>query len=172
MTAATLEKLLLIIFCAMAVSGALFTALTRRVFHSALMLLFTLASIAGLFFMLGAEFPAVLQVLVYVGGVVVLVVFGVMLTGASDDTEKRPLVKWYLLPAAGVGILTAFIVYLFYAHREFWNRGAYTGENYDTMMRELADLLFGKYLLPFEILSVTLLVGLVGALYLARKRES
>ncbi len=121
--------------------------------------------------MLGAELPAVLQVLLYVGGVVVLIVFGIMRTGATDDTEKRPLVKWYLLPAVGVAILTIFISVLFYTHRQFWNRGAYTGENYDSIMSQFADLIFGKYLLPFEIMSITLLVGLVGALYLARKRE-
>jgi NADH-quinone oxidoreductase subunit J len=168
----TLEKLLLVLFCALAVAGALAASLSNRVFHSALFLIVTLGAVAGIFFVMGAEFPAVLQLLLYVGGVVVLVVFGIMLTPASEETGRSPLVKWALLPALGITVLTAFLVYLFYRYKDEWEKPAYDGENYGSMMNELGDLIFGKYLVPFEVLSVTLLVALVGALYIARKRES
>ncbi|GAB4152818.1 MAG: NADH-quinone oxidoreductase subunit J [Planctomycetota bacterium] len=171
LSAVTLEKLLTILFCAGAVTGALFASVSSRVFHSALFLLVSLGSIAGLFFIMGAEFPAVLQLLLYVGGVVVLIVFGIMLTPAVEETNRSPMVKWVVLPALGIGVLTAFLVYLFYRHKDTWDKAAYEGENYSSMMREISDILFGKYLVPFEVLSVTLLVALVGALYIARKKE-
>ncbi|MDZ7816190.1 MAG: NADH-quinone oxidoreductase subunit J [Planctomycetota bacterium] len=164
-------KLFEIIFAASAVTSAFFAAVSQRVFHSALFLFITLGSIAGLFFMLGAEFPAILQILLYVGGVAVLIVFAIMMTPAREEDRTSPLVKWSLLPMLGIGVLTSFLVYLFYRYKNFFDSGRVTGDDYDSMMRMIAENLFDKYFLPFEILSVTLLVAVVGALFLARKRE-
>jgi NADH-quinone oxidoreductase subunit J len=137
---------------------------TRNVVHSALALAASLMGAAGLFILFGAEFVGLAQVLIYVGAVVILFLFGIMLTSASAgrpvvDNEQRGLAA---LVAFGVFIVLAIGIVGSYGRRQL---------NLDVAFSttKLGTDLFTKWILPFEAVSVLLLAALVGAIVLARK---
>ena len=138
---------------------------TQNVVRAALFLAIVLAGAAGLFILLLAEFVAWVQVLVYIGAVVVLLLFGVMLTRApigreSDlDNDQRwvaALVALFLLGALGAVLVDAF-----------GNDKIAFGDVQRTAA--VSDSIFGTYVVPFEVASVLLLAALVGAVALARR---
>jgi NADH-quinone oxidoreductase subunit J len=143
-------------------SGALVVTSTHLV-RAGLYLVISLAAIAALYLVLGAELLAWVQVLVYVGAVVVLLLFAVMLTrapiGRSTDLD-RPAWPAALI-GAGVGIgLTALLADAFR-----WTRYALPGTG---TTRRMGEEIFGNWVLPFEVLSILLLAALVGAIVLSR----
>lgn len=139
---------------------------SRNVMHSALYLVGTLGATAGLFMLLSAEFVAWALIMVYIGAVVVLFLFGVMITRApmgreaSLDQEER-----------GFAAATAVLLFVllagtsFYAFKDVYLGGI--GETVDTAA--LGFALLGRFVLPFEIVSFLLLAALVGGIVLARK---
>lgn len=145
------------------VSGALVVS-SRNVVHAALFLVATLGSIAALFLLLGAEFVGWTQILIYVGAIVVLLLFGIMLTRApmgrmALDNQKRASA---IVVAAGTfGVLTWLIWDAFGDERIPLKQVVRT--------REIGQSLFDRFVLPFEAISVLLLAALVGAIVLARK---
>ena len=138
---------------------------TGNVVHAALWLVVVLAGVAVQFLFLGAEFVAVTQVLVYIGAVVVLFLFGVMLTRASmgDDEsvsgEKRAM-------AAAVGLLL-FAVMAVALIDSFEDVRVVTDE--PQSIATVSDSIFSQYIVPFEAVSVLLLAALIGAIVVARK---
>ena len=151
-----------------AVGSALLVVTTRNLVHAALWLVVTLGSVAGVYLLLAAEFVAWVQVLIYVGAVVVLLLFALMLTkaptGPQDDLDVRRVV-----PAAVVAVLVAVllattVVAGFRDVRIDLDR-AVVGS-----ARVTGATLFRTWVLPFEVLSVLLLAALVGAIALSRLR--
>src|SRR4029453_18695083 len=143
-------------------SGALVVTSTPLV-RAGLYLVISLGAIAGLYLVLGAELVAWVQVLVYVGAVVVLLLFAVMLTrapiGASDDLD-RP--AWPgLLVGAGVGLGLAALLADAFRWAIFPLPEPGTGER-------MGEQIFGNWVLPFEVISILLLSALVGAIVLSR----
>ncbi len=138
---------------------------TSNVVHAALWLVVVLAGVAVQFLFLGAEFVAVTQVMVYIGAVVVLFLFGVMLTRASmgdDETvagEKRTM-------AAAVGVLL-FLVMAVGLIDSFEDVRLVIDEPQSTTL--VADSIFSQYIVPFEAVSVLLLAALIGAIVVARR---
>ncbi len=150
-----------------AVLGALGVLFLRNLFHAGLSLILSLSAVAALFVLLGAEFLAGVQVLIYVGAVAVLILFAVMLT--QRITARRvPRYTRALLPAAlvvvGLAVITAVVMW-----RVELPPMAPIPEA--SALEEFADLLLSTYLLPFEVISLLLLGALVGAIVLARKEE-
>ncbi len=148
----------------LAAAGVLFL---RNLFHAGLALILSLFAVAGLFVLLGAEFLAGVQVLIYIGGVAVLILFAVMLT--QRITARR--VRHYsraLVPAAAVVLGLAVTVALV-------SRRGHGGElgppPVGDVIGAFADKLLSTYLLPFEVISLLLLGALIGAIVLARKEE-
>jgi NADH-quinone oxidoreductase subunit J len=138
---------------------------TQNVVRAALFLAIVLAGAAGLFILLAAEFLAWVQVLVYIGAIVVLLLFGVMLTRApigkeagldNDQRSLAALVALFLLGALGAVLIDAF--------RD--EPLVLTGVQ---RTASVADSIFGAYVVPFEVSSVLLLAALVGAVSLARR---
>jgi NADH:ubiquinone oxidoreductase subunit 6 (subunit J) len=205
----TLEEILFGLFAAGACLGAVAVVLAQRVARMAFWLIVSLGSTAGLFFLLHADFVAATQLLVYVGGTVVLLIFGVMLT-ASGPYLKITTSPADMILAAGIGLLFLAMLYSTVAAVDWgdasakvaqaadWNRPAATtphsardGYNPPAVgntarplglsllgLRPDKDLgaspdkpLSAGYLLPFEIVSVHLLVVLIGAAYLARAKR-
>ncbi len=138
---------------------------TANVVHAALWLVIVLAGVAAQFILLGSEFVAVTQVLVYIGAVVVLFLFGVMLTRASmgdDETvgeERRTM-------AAFVGILLFAVMAI--ALIDTFDDGRVVIEQ-PQRTAEVSDSIFSQYIVPFEAVSVLLLAALIGAIVVARK---
>jgi NADH-quinone oxidoreductase subunit J len=150
------------------VGAALITVSSKQLVHAALWLVVALGGLAVEYLLLTAEFVAWVQVLIYVGSVVVLLLFGLMLTrapiGPSPDADSGN--RWVALgvAAASAGLLVWIVVDAF---RTTWidlDRGAQgrTGQ--------LGETLFRYWVLPFEALSVLLLAALVGAIVLSRKK--
>lgn len=153
------------ILAAVMVIAAFRLVTTQNVVRAALFLAIVLAGVAGIYILLAAEFVAWVQVLVYIGAVVVLLLFGVMLTRApigreSDlDNDQRllgALVALFLLGAMGAVLLDAF-------------GDDKIGDFAIRRTAEVSDSLFGAYVVPFEVSSVLLLAALVGAVALARR---
>ena len=152
-------------FAAGVLIPGLLVVLSRNLLHSALWLLPCLASIAGLFLLLGAELLAAIQILVYCGGIVVLVLFAVMLThglGHADIRVRNQQLLWGFVGALG---LAGVVLHLL--SRQPWSGGAARLAPGDVTGR-LADALLGPYVLAFEVSSVVLLVAMVGAILIAR----
>lgn len=147
------------------VGAAVRLVTTKNVVRAALFLAVVLGGTAGIFILLAAEFVAWVQVLVYIGAVVVLLLFGVMLTRApiGRESELDNDSRWTAL-IVSVFLLGALVTMLGDA---FGNDEIAFGKIQRTA--EVSDSIFGVYVIPFEVVSVLLLAALVGAVALARR---
>jgi NADH-quinone oxidoreductase subunit J len=154
------------IIAVMMVVGALRVVTTSNVVHAALWLVVVLAGAAAQYVLLAAEFVAVTQVLVYVGAVMVLFLFGTMLTrskiGRQTDLNNR-----YWWAAAGTAVL--LLGTLAYVLIDAFEDNKLPEDVVPSTTREVSDSIFGQYLLPFWALSFVLLAAMIGAIVLARR---
>ncbi len=147
---------------ALIVGSALGAVLLKNIVHAALSLVVTLLGVAAIFLLLGSEFLALVQILVYGGGVTVLLLFGLMLTNATDDPivsdgAQKPFA--FIVGIALAGILAVALV------DQVW--GAPTASTIP--FRELGARLFRDFGAPFEIASLVLIIALIGAIAIARR---
>jgi len=153
-------------FAAITVGSAAVVVLARSLIYNAFALLFTFFGVAGLYVLLGADFLAATQLLVYVGGILVLLLFGVMLTHKIYDLELRTETTQRasgLIVAGGL-----FVVLSLIALRTQWPRIPRVPA---PTTAPIGRLFLGDYLLPFEAASVLLLVALMGAAMIVRRRR-
>ncbi len=165
-----MDAALFYIFAAMTLGGALVTVTRRNPIHSALGLILSLLGVAGLFLLTSAEFLFAAQILLYIGGVMVLFLFVIMLIHLDEHAKLRPYSRlWPLGMAAGVAVLLELGWFL--------REGApqlpppATAAPVQGNTESIADALFGVFVLPFEAASLLLLAAIVGAVWLARKKE-
>ncbi len=154
------------IIATLMVYSALRVVTTRNVVHAALFLVLVLAGAAAQFILLGAEFVAVTQVLVYIGAIVVLFLFGIMLTRAPIEGEERHTRDGWLVGAFTSLILAALLGYVLI---ERFGRDKLPSTLQPTDTRVVSDSIFATYLLPFEVVSLLLLAALIGAIVIARR---
>ena len=155
-----------LLFAGLTVGSAMLVAFTKNIVHAGFALLGTLGGAAGLFVMLSADFVAVTQLLIYVGGVLVLVLFGVMLTSkigqvavTNESTGRWPV---------GIICLLLFILLSKIVMTGEWQ--AMESPGFIVTTAPIGNALLGPYLLPFEVASVVLLGALVGAVLLVRRQ--
>ena len=160
-----LEKLIFILFALPAVVAGLAILLSTNIVRMAFWLITMLIAVAGLYFLMGAYFLGVIQILVYVGGVAVLLVFGVMLTSRQLAPKLRPGPSEALwLGAVSVVLLAGLVLSIVHAGWQQKPIGAADSP------ADIGHSLLGDFLGPFELASVLLLVALLGAAYLARPK--
>jgi NADH-quinone oxidoreductase subunit J len=150
---------------AITVGSAAMVAFSRNIIYSAFSLLGAFAGVAGIYVFLGADFVAGVQVLIYVGGILVLILFAVMLTHRITDVQitNRAVGR---VPA--LGVIGLFVLLLLQTIRETpWMRMKEVV--YAPTTARIGDLFLQDYLLPFEFASVVLLAALIGAVVLSRK---
>jgi NADH-quinone oxidoreductase subunit J len=170
-----LDSVLFYLFAGLAVASAVLTVTRRNAVHSAIFLITALLATAGIFLQLRAEFLFIVQIILYVGGIMVLFVFVIMLVNLDVAVRQIQFArqKWVALVvalalAAQVGLM-------------FWSSGKMPGQGLPVLRAAAADQLplnseavakslFSTYLLPFEIASVLLLVAMIGAVVMAKKR--
>ncbi|MEW6261884.1 MAG: NADH-quinone oxidoreductase subunit J [Thermodesulfobacteriota bacterium] len=153
------------LFALLAILPCFWVALSPNIFHAAFSLLVTLFGVAGLYILLGADFIGLVQVVVYIGGILVLIIFGLMMTqGARLIPGSRQVVNRISAAILALLILAA-LVHL--AYRVKWPLTATPVEAAPTT-EGIGDLLLGRYLVPFEVISFLLLAALVGAVLIAR----
>jgi NADH:ubiquinone oxidoreductase subunit 6 (subunit J) len=192
-----LQQILFLIIGSLTGLSAIAVLVSQNIVRSAVWLLFTLAGTAGIFFLLGADFVAATQLIIYVGGILVLVVFGVMLTAQGPFvTMKVGAAEWAIATVVGLlllGVITistlrglwpdvpvaqidpahspssAELGMVFSGVKEVMPEGQITGVGSPSKNTPVRHQV--AYLLPFEIVSVHLLVVLIGAAYLARAKR-
>jgi len=163
----TPEVVVFWIFAVITVGSAAVVVLARSLIYNAFALLFTFFGVAGLYVLLGADFLAATQLLVYVGGILVLLLFGVMLTHKIYHLELKTEVSQFA-PAA---LLSAGL-FLILARTLRSTQWATAPPRMPAPTTEQIGLLFMKeYLLPFEAASILLLVALMGAALIVRRRK-
>jgi NADH-quinone oxidoreductase subunit J len=139
---------------------------SRNVVHAALYLVVALAMVAGTYLLLAAEFLAWVQVLIYVGAIVVLLLFSLMLTKAPIGRETLDNQQRGIAALVGVGILAGLV---------FLIQDAFEGQRITLQPARTAQIgtaIFRDFVLPFEVVSVLLLAALIGAVVIARKEEA
>jgi NAD(P)H-quinone oxidoreductase subunit 6 len=153
------------LICLVTVVSAGMVALSRNIIYSAFSLLGTFMGVAGLYVFLGADFVAAVQLLIYVGGILVLVLFAVMLTHRITDVEITNRAAGRIPALVLIGI---FIVLLIQTVRETpWAKAKEVV--YVATTAKIGDAFLYEYLLPFELASLVLLGAMIGAVVLSRK---
>jgi NADH-quinone oxidoreductase subunit J len=161
-----LVDLIFYAFAVMTIAGAAGCAFSQNIIYSAWSLLFAFLGVAGLYIFLGADFPAVAQVLIYVGGILVLILFAIMLTKQIGEDPR--LTNAHLALPVGGALAAATVGTLSYmAVMAPWK--IVSAPSYQPVTAALGIAFLTEYLLPFEVASVVLLAALVGAVVIARK---
>ena len=161
-----LTDLIFYAFALMTVLGAAGCAFSGNIIYSAWSLLFAFMGVAGLYVFLGADFPAVAQVLIYVGGILVLILFAIMLTKQIGEDPKLTNAHLALPVGGALGAVTVGTL-SYMAVMAPWKVVA--APSYQPVSAALGVAFLTDYLLPFEVVSVVLLAALVGAVVIARK---
>lgn len=154
-----------IVLAAVMLVSALAVVLLRNIVHCALFLALSFLSVAGIYILLNAEFLAAVQILIYAGAVMILLLFAIMLTQRAHSPASNP-------PNSQAGIAAVVAVVLFgllglVLSGTSWLTGAEAPAGSNTAM--LGQAIFNSYVLPFEIASVLLLVAMIGAIVIARE---
>ena len=150
------------ILAAITVGAALGVAAVRNLIHSVALLIVTFAGVAGLYITLSADFIAVVQILIYIGAIVILILFAIVLTPRAGRLNQE---GFMLLPAMVLAVLVAGTM-IFVAFDTNWAISERDG--FEDTATAIGDLLLDKYALPFEIASVLLLSAILGAILLVR----
>jgi NAD(P)H-quinone oxidoreductase subunit 6 len=147
------------------IGSAFMVAFSRNIIYSAFSLLGTFAGVAGLYVFLGADFVAAVQLLIYVGGILVLILFAVMLTHRITDVEITNRAAGRI-PAL---VITGVLIYLLIdtVRETPWAKAKEI--IYQPTTAKIGDLFLEDYLLPFELASLVLLAAMIGAVVLSRK---
>ena len=158
--------ILLLTICVLVLVSATWVVISPNLVHSAVSLLFTLFGVAGLYVFLYADFMAASQVIIYVGGILVLIIFGVMLTNKISD-QNLSNKSQNRLPAF-IMCLIMLVMQVNVILNTKWNIGDYMTR--ESTVNDIGMMLLSKFLLPFEIVSILLLAALIGAAMLSRKK--
>ena len=166
------DTLFFYVFAAMILGGGVLTVTRQSAVHSALWLIVSLLGTAGVFLLLKAEFLFAVQIMLYVGGIVLLILFVVLLVNLDETARLPRFNKGWWVALACVALVAGELAYIFRSGSSalqlprLFQAGGFAEGNTE----RLADVLFSEYLLPFEIASILLLVAVVGSVVMAKKR--
>jgi NADH-quinone oxidoreductase subunit J len=152
---------LFILLSVFTLAGGLGVVLTRNVVHAALFLLLSLVAVAGIYLLLFTEFLALVQVLIYGGAIIIVLLFAIMLTRSSEYPRISDNPQWPLAAVAAIALAVVL-------GSAFWINSPSGAEPQSPAFSELANSLFTRWAIPFEVASLVLLVALIGAIIIAR----
>jgi NADH-quinone oxidoreductase subunit J len=157
---------LFLIFAIICVAAAINLLAQRHPINSALSLIVVMGSLALLYLLLGAEFVAAVQIIIYAGAIMVLFVFTIMLLNAGEEELSKSSRVAVMFGVPAVAVIVAALAYVL-------SRGTGTAVLGDFIggPKEIGRLLFHDFLLPFEVTSVLILIAIMGAVVLARREE-
>ena len=156
------------ILAILAAGSAIMVVTMKNIFHSALFLVLTFFSVAGIYVLLNAEFLAAVQVLIYVGAITILMIFAIMLTHQLFSRSLRQ-VNEQVIPASLITFIF-FVLSVVALAKTAWPVSG--GQLPEDRIFEIGKLLMSEYVIPFEVVSVVLLVALVGAIIIGRREKS
>jgi NADH-quinone oxidoreductase subunit J len=165
-----MEELIFYLFGAIIVVFSLLTVTTRRVLRAAVYLLFVLMATSAIYFMLNYNFLAVVQLTVYAGGIIVLIVFSILLTSHINDKMEVESV-WRRFTAAAISlvgfVITFWVVSNAGLETKFGNEAPHDTKAIGNALMSYGD---NGYVLAFELISILLLAAMIGAIVIAKKR--
>jgi NADH-quinone oxidoreductase subunit J len=167
----TNNQIMFFIFSAIIVVFSILTVTSRRILRAATFLLFVLVSTAGLYFMLRFNFLAAIQLTLYAGGIVVLIIFSILLTSHVGQKLEKPGLtkKIFAFLASAAGALLCILTILQY---KFPETAIISGRtNIDDIGKALTNTGKYGYALPFEVISILLLAAMIGSIVIAKKRK-
>jgi NADH-quinone oxidoreductase subunit J len=156
------------LFAFITLASASIVVFSKNILYSGFSLLFTFIGVAGLYVLLMADFLAITQLMIYVGGILVLVLFGIMLTTKVISVDMKTGTFQTLPAVLVVAALAGTLVGIFWTTD--W-KIAPDAQGFEKTAPRIGELLLSNYLLPFEVASVILLVALVGAAMIARREK-
>ena len=167
-----LDLIVFYFFATLAIVSAILVVTQRNAVHSAIFLITALLATAGIFLQLHAEFLFIVQVILYVGGIMVLFVFVIMLVNLDVSMRQMQFNRQWFVAGALALVLAAQFLYAIWAVRrpETLRLPAPAAEIAPKNTEAVADALFSHYMLPFEIASILLLVAMIGAVVMAKRR--
>jgi NADH:ubiquinone oxidoreductase subunit 6 (subunit J) len=163
----TIVNVIFLFLAVLVLVPALLVVTTRNIFHSALWLVVSLSAVSGLYAMLAADFLFAVQLLVYVGGVMILMLFGILLSGKPSDWAGSQVND----KAWAAALLSALVGAALIGAVQGWPAMTVVQDPLVTTGR-LGQLLVTGMLLPFEVISLVLVSALVGAIYFSLKRKA
>lgn len=166
----TASQIIFYIIAAFILGCGVLSMTTRKIFRSAIWLLFSLLGVSGLYFWLQVEFIAAVQIVLYVGGIVVLIIFSVFLTQQSGKEMPRPSVKRTIAGILAVLFGFAFTYFLIYKYNFKAGDGKFDMEVSRIGMQMLSTGENG-FALPFEVVSILLLAAMIGCIVIAMKKK-
>jgi NADH-quinone oxidoreductase subunit J len=160
---------LFLLFAAFCAGGAVNLLLQRKTINSALSLIVVMGSLAMIYLLLGAEFVAIIQVIIYAGAIMVLFVLVIMLLNAGEEEQARGsnVAKVFGIPGLFLGGIIGVWVLLKHGPPDQFRIGQLYGP-----ADQVGMMLFTKYLLAFEVTSILVLIAIMGAVVLARRSQS
>jgi NADH-quinone oxidoreductase subunit J len=170
------QQIIFFVFGAATIGGALYLLFTKNVLYAAFSLLFTLLGISGLYVFAGADFLAVSQIMIYVGGILVLMIFGIMLTNnksfqRNNAQANKIIVKHHNRFWA---VLVAFLLFLGYLKIILEANFHILGQQMQkgSTVNQIGVNLMTDYVFAFEVIGILLLAALIGAVYIAKKEKA
>jgi NADH-quinone oxidoreductase subunit J len=168
-----IDTVLFYIFAVMVLGGAILTITRRNAVHSAISLVVSLLGVAGLYLLQQAEFLFAVQIVLYVGGIMVLFLFVIMLVNLDQAARERQFNRQWLVAVIASALVCIEVIYFLYRGQSAFQIAGATAAALPPGLGNtelVADSLFTEYLLPFEIASVLLLVAVVGSVVMAKRR--
>ncbi len=162
----TVYDIIFYVFALLTIASAGVVVFSKNIIYSAFSLLFAFSGVAGIYVLLNADFIAITQILIYVGGIMILVIFGVMLTTNATNVDVTTQTLKAMPATIIVAVISALLVSSVISTKWVTMNTDLTAE---TTIDKIGDMLLTKYLLPFEIASIVLLVAIAGAAFLARR---
>jgi NADH-quinone oxidoreductase subunit J len=169
----TLAQIAFFILSALALASGILLITRRNIVHSLIWMIVCLFSVAGIFLLLDAEFLFAVQIILYVGGIMLLFLFVVMLVSVEASLKEARFNRQWALAVGTALVLLAEVGYGFYRGRQglqFVHTSSAAAPASNTQM--IGSALYGNYMLPVEIASVLLLVAMVGAVMMTKRRLS
>lgn len=162
-----LKDIAFLVLAAFTLLSAAGVTFSRKIVYSGFSLLGTFMGAAGLFVLLSSDFVAVTQVLIYVGGILILILFAIMLTARMGDVKFNNESVNYKVAVPIVAGLGFFLISVLVGGT--WQQAPFSeGETYQSMIAPIGNALLKDYLLPFEIISIVLLGALIGAMVIVK----
>jgi NADH-quinone oxidoreductase subunit J len=167
----TLSDIIFYLFAGSILTFSVLTVTSRRILRSAVYLLFVLVSTAGLYFMLNYNFLAAVQLTVYAGGIIVLIIFSILLTSHVSEKAVVAPVRQQVFSALAVAAGAIFTLMTIFKFAFVPSASPALDSNVKNVGRELVSYGRDGYALPFEVISILLLAAMVGAIVLAKKEK-
>ena len=159
------------LLAALTLVSAVMAVTTRHIFRAAIYLLFSLIGIAGLYFWLQYEFIAAVQIVVYVGGIVVLIIFSIFLTQQAGDLLPKQKIGRQLFSALAAFCGLALVMLQLFQHDFIKTTDPSIEPNVNNIGHQMLGVNDNGYALPFEVVSMLLLAALIGCIVIALKSK-